>query len=74
MAFNQKKFLDSAGLTYFAQLLDNYPDNEVLASVIDAISDALDEKVDLNANISTLTNDSGYLTLSTLPKYDGTVI
>lgn len=46
MALNQKKFLDSAGLTYFAQLLNNYPDNEVLASVIDAISDALDEKAD----------------------------
>ena len=54
MTLNQKKFLDSNGLTYFAQLLNNYPDNEVLASVIDAISDALDEKADdiLATNVS----------------------
>lgn len=48
MTVATKKFLDSAGLTYFAQLLNNYPDNEVLASVINAISDALDEKAPLD--------------------------
>lgn len=39
-----KKFLDANGLTYFAQLLDNYPNNEILATVIDAISAELDRK------------------------------
>jgi len=58
MTLNQKKFLDSAGLTYFAQLLNNYPDNEVLASVIDAISDALDEKAD---NIEATSVSSGLM-------------
>lgn len=48
MTVATKKFLDSDGLTYFAQLLNNYPDNEVLATVIDAISDALDEKASLD--------------------------
>ena len=54
MTLDSKKFLDSDGLTYFAQLLNNYPDNEVLASVIDAISDALDEKIE-SPNIPYLT-------------------
>lgn len=42
-----KKFLDADGLTYFASLLNNYPDNEVLGVVINAIQDALDQKVDI---------------------------
>lgn len=39
-----KKFLDANGVAYLASLLDNYPDNELLGSVIDAIQEALDEK------------------------------
>lgn len=41
-----KKFLDAEGVTYLASLLDNYPNNEILGTVIDAIQDALDEKND----------------------------
>lgn len=40
-----KKFLDANGVTYLAQLLNNYPNNEVLGAVIDAIGEELDNKV-----------------------------
>ncbi len=46
MTLNSKKFLDAAGLSYFAQILDNYPNNEILGTVIDAIGEALEEKAD----------------------------
>lgn len=39
-----KKFLDANGVAYLASLLDNYPDNEILGTVIGAIQEALDEK------------------------------
>lgn len=39
-----KKFLDANGVAYLASLLDNYPDNEILGTVINAIQEALDEK------------------------------
>lgn len=39
-----KKFLDANGVAYLASLLDNYPDNEILGTVIDAIQEALSEK------------------------------
>ena len=39
-----KKFLDANGVAYLASLLDNYPDNEILGTVISAIQEALDEK------------------------------
>lgn len=39
-----KKFLDANGVAYLASLLDNYPDNEILGTVIDAIQAALDEQ------------------------------
>ncbi len=42
-----KKYLDDQGLAYFAQKLDEYPDNEVLATVVNAIQEALEEKNDL---------------------------
>lgn len=38
---NQKKFLDSTGLTYFAEKLNNYPTNEVLGAVINAIDNEI---------------------------------
>ena len=41
-----KKFLDFTGLSHFAQKLNDYPDNTVIASVIDGIQDELDTKVD----------------------------
>ena len=42
-----KKFLDANGVAYLASLLDNYPDNEVLGTIINAIQEALDEKNDI---------------------------
>lgn len=39
-----KKFLDASGVAYLASLLDNYPDNGILGTVINAIQEALDEK------------------------------
>lgn len=46
-----KKFLDANGVAYLASLLDNYPDNEVLGTVINAIQDALDEQAQAIANL-----------------------
>lgn len=42
-----KKFLDADGVAYLASLLDNYPNNEILGTVINAIQEALDEKNDI---------------------------
>lgn len=44
---NTKKFLDANGVAYLASLLDNYPDNDLLGTVIDAIQDALDNKANI---------------------------
>lgn len=41
---NQKKFLDAAGVTHLVQLLDNYPDNNILGTVITSIQEVLDTK------------------------------
>lgn len=41
-----KKFLDADGLAHFAQKLNNYPTNDVIAAVVDGVQDALDEKAD----------------------------
>ena len=42
-----KKFLDAQGVAYLASKLDEYPNNEILATVINAIQEALNEKNDL---------------------------
>lgn len=39
-----KKYLDEVGLAYVLSKLEDYPDNEILATLIDAMQDALDEK------------------------------
>ena len=44
-AITPKKFLDANGLSYFAEKLNQYPTNEVIAAVIDGVQDALDEKL-----------------------------
>ena len=44
---NSKKFLDYDGLVQVLSELQNYPDNTILAAVIDAIQDSLDEKADI---------------------------
>ena len=38
-----KKYLDREGLIHFAKILGNYPDNTILAAIIDAIADTIDE-------------------------------
>ena len=48
-ATNVKKFLDADGLTYFSRQLNNYPDNTVLAAVIEGVQDALDEKINISS-------------------------
>ena len=59
-----KKYLDANGLAYFAQILDNYPDNDILSTVITAIQSALNEKLD--ADISSLTLGDTTITESQL--------
>ena len=44
MALVQKKFLDQIGLEKVLKKFQDYPDNEILGVVINAIQDALDEK------------------------------
>lgn len=46
MAKNQKKFLDASGVTHLAKMLDNYPDNEILGTVIDSIQGELEKKAE----------------------------
>jgi len=41
-----KKFLDATGLTYLAEKLNNYPTNELLGTVINAIDET---KADINS-------------------------
>ena len=42
-SISDKKFLDADGLTYFCRILNQYPTNEVLGAVIDAIQETFDE-------------------------------
>ena len=49
-----KKFLNTNGVTYLATLLNNYPNNELLSIVINAISESLDEKVDKSSIVQSL--------------------
>lgn len=63
---NTKKFLDADGVAYLASLLDNYPDNEILSTVISAIQDALDEKSEIDhthtpAEIGALPSNTQYV-------------
>lgn len=44
MAFQEKKFLDAEGVTHLVKLLDEYPNNQILGSVIDAIEGELAQK------------------------------
>lgn len=60
---NTKKFLDSNGVAYLASLLDNYPDNEILSTVIGAIQEALDEKANTEIYKFTLYENNNELTI-----------
>ena len=66
-----KKYIDAAGLTYFAGKLNNYPTNDVIAAVIDGVQDALDEKVDTSkvgtANGVASLDSSGKVSTDQLP-------
>ena len=46
MAFQDKKFLDAEGITHLVKLLDEYPNNQVLGTVIDAIEGELEQKAE----------------------------
>lgn len=47
MAYNTKKYLDEEGLKQVVRLLDEYPDNQILGTVIDEIQSELDTKADI---------------------------
>lgn len=47
-----KKFLDSGGLTYFCKKFQNYPSNEILGAVINAIDNTKVDKIE-GKNLST---------------------
>lgn len=53
-----KKYLDEVGLAYVLSKLDDYPNNEILAALIDAVQDGLDEK---NANLGLTVDAQGYI-------------
>lgn len=44
MPLTQKKFLNADGVAHLGEILDEYPNNQVLSTVIDAIQDELDTK------------------------------
>ena len=44
-----KKYLNEIGVAHILSKLDEYPDNEILATVITAIQEALEEKADTNS-------------------------
>ena len=56
MSLTPKKFVDADGLAHFAQVLDNYPNNTVLSTVINAIEAELDEKQN---KVTTSSYDAG---------------
>lgn len=53
-----KKYLDEIGLAYVLGKLDDYPNNEILAALINAVQDGLDEK---NANLGLTVDAQGYI-------------
>ena len=89
MSKTPKKFLDQNGLEYLANKLNNYPTNELLGTVIDAIGDELDTKYDktggeidgnvkingnLTLNIEDEDYDSGIRTSTALNNNYGTIL
>ena len=65
MPLTAKKFLDASGVAYLAGLLDNYPNNEILGTVINAIQEALDEQAEminsLGGGLGLSIDDQGYI-------------
>lgn len=53
---NQKKFLDSTGLIYFAGKLNDYPTNEILGAVINAIDGEIEDLKEFHLTRETITD------------------
>lgn len=51
----------------------NFPTSKAVVDYVDERVVQEIEAIDVPTKTSDLTNDSGYLTMATLPKYDGTV-
>lgn len=68
MAQTPKKFLDANGLTYFASLLNDYPTNVVLQTVIDAIDQVKADKTDIvNSDWNATSGTAEILNKPTVP-------
>lgn len=68
---NEKKFLDQNGVAYlWSQLsLEDYPNNETLIAVLNAIDTTKADKNEIPTLTSELTNDSNFIDSTTLNDY-----
>lgn len=67
----EKKFIDQKGVEYlWSQLsLEDYPNNEVLMAVLNAIDETKADKSEIPTKISALENDSNFINSSALDSY-----
>lgn len=68
---DEKKFLDQNGVEYlWSQLsLEDYPNNETLIAVLNAIDTTKADKTEIPTLTSQLTNDSNFIESTTLDNY-----
>lgn len=68
---DEKKFLDQAGVQYlWSQLsMEDYPNNETLIAVLNAIDTTKADKNEIPTLTSELTNDSNFIDSTTLNDY-----
>ena len=68
---DEKKFLDQAGVQYlWSQLsLEDYPNNETLIAVLNAIDTTKADKTEIPTLTSQLTNNSDFITSDALDDY-----
>lgn len=68
---NEKKFLDQNGVEYlWSQLsLEDYPNNETLIAILNAIDTTKADKTEVPTLTSQLTNDSNFIESATLDNY-----
>lgn len=64
-----KKFLDENGLQHFADKLNDYPTNEILGVVINAIGEELETKAN-SADLADVATSGNYTDLSNTPQID----
>lgn len=69
-----KKFLDINGVQYLASLLNDYPNNEILGTVIDAMQEALDEKASTDLATSSSSGLMSALDKQTLDNLNPNVV